>query len=178
MTIRLLVVCVASLVLLPSVVVGDYTLIAANSEWKYDDSGTDNGETWGAIEFDDSGWASGPGPLGYGDGDETTVIGFGGDEANKYPTAYFRKTVEVYDTASFTAALRFRAQWDDGIKCFVNGVQAIVGNVPSPTLYTSLAFSPISNAAQERNYNIRDADVAATLSNQQLSNAVKLKLHA
>ena len=38
MTIRLLVVCVASLVLLPSVVVGDYTLIAANSEWKYDET--------------------------------------------------------------------------------------------------------------------------------------------
>jgi len=50
------------------------TLLPAGSTWKYLDNGSDQGTAWQAPDFNDSAWASGPAQLGYGDGDEATVI--------------------------------------------------------------------------------------------------------
>src|SRR5689334_11147792 len=55
------------------------TLIANGSVWKYYDQGTDLGTAWRNPGYADGAWASGPAQLGYGDGDETTVVGFGPD---------------------------------------------------------------------------------------------------
>ena len=57
--------------------VSDPTLIAAKSVWKYLDNGTDQGTAWRNVGFDDSTWASGAGILGYGRGDEGTVVSYG-----------------------------------------------------------------------------------------------------
>jgi len=43
------------------------------------------------------GWASGPAQLGYGDGDEATVVSYGPDSGSKYITTYFRHTFGVAD---------------------------------------------------------------------------------
>ena len=40
---------------------------------------SDQGTTWRATAFNDGGWASGPAELGYGDGDEATVVRYGPD---------------------------------------------------------------------------------------------------
>ena len=55
----------------------------------------DPGTEWRGIEFDDAEWDSGPAPLGYGDDDMATGIGFGPDEENKHITSYFRTRFEV-----------------------------------------------------------------------------------
>lgn len=68
------------------------TLVPAGSVWKYLDNGTDQGTAWRGTGFDDSAWASGPAPLGYGDPVSTTV-NYGPDPNNKYITTYFRKTL-------------------------------------------------------------------------------------
>ncbi len=63
------------------VTIGDSGTIEAvswGSTWTYDDSGTDLGTSWTALTYDDSLWASGPGQLGYGDGDEDTALEFAG----------------------------------------------------------------------------------------------------
>ena len=70
-------------------------LIARGDDWRYDDTGTDLGDAWRETSFDDSNWPSAPAELGYGDGDEETVIGFGPDADNKHPTYYFRKIFDV-----------------------------------------------------------------------------------
>ena len=54
---------------------------------------------WIAAGFNDSAWASGPAQLGYGDGDETTVVSYGPDANNKYITTYFRRAFLVTNAA-------------------------------------------------------------------------------
>src|SRR4030095_1849997 len=53
------------------------TLIARNSVWKYLDNGSNQGTAWRTEGFIDSGWSSGAGQLGYGEGDEAKVINRG-----------------------------------------------------------------------------------------------------
>src|SRR5687767_644390 len=79
------------------------TLIAAGSAWRYLDNGTDQGAAWRGREFNDSGWASGVAQLGYGDGDETTVVRFGPDAGRKYVTTYFRRAFEVVSASGFSS---------------------------------------------------------------------------
>jgi hypothetical protein len=73
------------------------TFISTGSSWKYLDNGTDQGTAWRATAFDDSTWKSGNAELGYGDGDETTIVSFGPNAAAKYITTYFRKSFTVAD---------------------------------------------------------------------------------
>jgi len=65
------------------------TLVSTGSVWKYLDNGSDQGTAWQGPLFDDSSWASGPAQLGYGDGDEATVVN-GGPATNRFITTYFR----------------------------------------------------------------------------------------
>jgi hypothetical protein len=39
--------------------------------------------------------------LGYGDGDEATVVSYGGDPGNRYITTYFRKTINIANPSAF-----------------------------------------------------------------------------
>ena len=50
------------------------TLIANGSSWKYLDDGSNQGTAWRGGTFNDATWASGNAELGYGDGDEATVV--------------------------------------------------------------------------------------------------------
>jgi hypothetical protein len=149
---------------------GTNTLIASNSVWKYLDNGTDQGTAWRAPGFDDSVWASGPGQLGYGDGDEATVVSFGPDAANKFITTYFRRAFDVAD-ASAVSNLVLHVLRDDGVAVYLNGVEVFRNNLPpGPISFTTLASSvavdenaylaaPISNAALVTGRNVIAAEV-------------------
>ena len=102
-------------------------LVAAGSVWKYRDDGSDQGTAWRAATFDDAAWASGPAQLGYGDGDEATLVGFGGNPNAKYVTTYFRRTFTVSNPASF-ASLHLRLLRDDGAVVYVNGAEVFRSN--------------------------------------------------
>src|SRR3954447_9577446 len=77
------------------------SLVPAGSAWKYLDTGIDQGTVWREPAFDDTAWASGVAQLGFGDGDEATVI-------NHFPngvpiiTAYFRKTFTIADHSVYS----------------------------------------------------------------------------
>ena len=122
---------------------GDTTLLPAGSVWKYLDNGTNQGTAWRASAFDDSSWKSGAAELGYGDGDEKTVVGFGPDPANKYITTYFRRAFTVADRSSFTKLI-VRLLRDDGAVVYLNGTEIMRSNMPDPPAnYLSLAASLI-----------------------------------
>jgi len=108
------------------------TLIGFGSVWKYLDNGSDQGTAWSGTSFDDSSWASGPAPLGYGDVNgvifPATVVSFGGDPNNKYITTYFRRTINVGNPAAYSA-LVFRYFRDDGLVVYVNGTEAFRNNI-------------------------------------------------
>ena len=65
------------------------TLVPAGALWRHLDDGSDAGTTWREPLFDDSAWAEGPAQLGYGDGDEATVVQSGPKDAH-FVTTYFR----------------------------------------------------------------------------------------
>ncbi|GIT38316.1 MAG: hypothetical protein Ct9H300mP7_2370 [Verrucomicrobiota bacterium] len=59
------------------------TFIAAGSEWRYLDNGSNQRTKWRARLFDDTKWKAGPAQLGYGDNGEKTELSFGGNSSNK-----------------------------------------------------------------------------------------------
>src|SRR6267154_727583 len=71
------------------------SLFSFGSTWKYKDDGSNQGTAWSASSFNDSGWANGVGQLGFGDGDESTVLTSGAI------TYYFRKSVTIADISQF-----------------------------------------------------------------------------
>jgi len=89
-------------------------IVPMGAVWKHLDTGVDQGTAWIAPAFNDSGWASGAAQLGYGDGDEATVLGFGPDPNNKYITTYFRHSFVVNDASAFTN-VQMRLPYDDGV---------------------------------------------------------------
>ena len=126
--------------------------ISTGSVWKYLDNGSDQGANWIGNGFDDSSWASGPAQLGYGDGDEATVVSFGPNEGNKYITTYFRRTFNVTNALSF-GALRLRLLRDDGAIVYLNGHEVFRSNMPpGPILYSTLASSGVGGGAESTFY--------------------------
>src|SRR5678815_4920033 len=93
------------------------TLVASNAVWKYFANGSDPG-AWTSTAFNDASWASGAAQLGYGDGDEATVVSYGPDASNKYITTYFRKAFTV---PAGLSSMTLRLLRDDGAVVYVNG---------------------------------------------------------
>ena len=118
--------------------------VSLNSLWRYEDSGTDLGTSWTELSYDDSAWDFGQGELGYGDGDENTVLDFGGDPDNKIITYYFRKTFTVADPSVFDG-LTLNLRRDDGAVVYLNGTELARSNMPSGAIdYLTLASTPIA----------------------------------
>jgi hypothetical protein len=122
--------------------------IAANDTWKYLDNGSNQGTAWTGIGFDDSSWSSGAAELGYGDGDEATVVSFGGNSSNKYPTTYFRKSFTVTD-ASIYGSLELEAIRDDGMVVYINGTKVWNDGVPEPFDYLTYANQTIGGTSED-----------------------------
>src|SRR4051794_39592227 len=95
----------------PSLRAQPATLVPVGSTWRYLDNGSDQGTAWRAASFDDSSWSSGAAQLGYGDGDEATVVSYGANASAKHITTYFRRTFSVANPAA-VAALNLRVLRD------------------------------------------------------------------
>jgi hypothetical protein len=121
------------------------TLIATGTAWKYLDNGSNQGTAWYGTGFSDASWASGNSQLGYGDGDEATVVGYGPNSSTKYITTYFRKTISVADASLFTN-YTLNVKRDDGVVVYINGVEKYRNNMPTGTLtYTTGASTTCSD---------------------------------
>jgi hypothetical protein len=94
------------------------------------DNGSDQGTAWRALGFIDGSWASGPAQLGYGDGDEATVVSFGPDLNNKYVTTYFRRNFTVQDPAR-VQNLILNLLRDDGAVVYINGQEVFRVGMPT-----------------------------------------------
>ena len=119
-------------------IAADTTLVPKNKAWKYLDDGSNQAAAWSAPSFDDSSWVSGPAQLGYGDGDEATVVSFGPDSNNKFITTYFRHTFNVADISSFVT-LTLQLLRDDGAVVYLNGSEIHRSNMPGGNIdYTTI----------------------------------------
>ncbi len=114
--------------------------ITLGSTWKYDDTGTDRGTGWLALAYDDTAWRSGSAQLGYGDGDEATVL----RSSPVVPSYYFRRRFRV--EGQVTQA-QLRTLFDDGAAVWVNGTLVFSRNMGNGTAFSAFASSSAENTA-------------------------------
>jgi len=107
----------------------DTSLIKQGDRWNYLISRGLPGAGWTSLLYDDQHWSSGNAQLGYGDGDETTLIGFGGNPDDKYITTWFRKKFIIQDPGIFSR-FTLKLLRDDGARVFINGRDVIRDNMP------------------------------------------------
>lgn len=111
-------------------------LVPATATWRFLDQGVPPPVGWQLPGFVDSAWSSGPAQLGYGDGDEATVIASGPAGAH-FPTTWFRHEFLVADPSVLPTA-RVRLLCDDGAVVYVNGVEIARWNLPNGFVWDGL----------------------------------------
>jgi hypothetical protein len=124
-------------------------LVSTGSVWRYLDNGSDQGTAWRANLFDDSAWQAGPAQLGYGDGDEATVVSYGSNSDYKFITTYFRKTFYVTNNVALTN-LAVRLLRDDGGVVYLNGTEVFRSNMPEGAI-TNNTLAAVGLSEPEEN---------------------------
>lgn len=107
----------------------DNVLIPREASWLYYDSIMPDNEPWFSELNENLGWKTGYAEFGYGDGDETTLIGYGGDKDNKYITSYFYKSFDVAEPEAYIGYL-LNIIVDDGAVVYLNGSEIWRLNIP------------------------------------------------
>ncbi|MEW5676140.1 alkaline phosphatase PhoX [Flavobacterium enshiense] len=121
------------------------------SQWSYLDNGSDQGATgWNQLTFDNSAWAAGAAPLGYGDPVATT-ISYGPSSTNKYITSYFSRDIQI-DLNTIGDEVEFGLRRDDGAIVYVNGVEVFRNNMPAGTVNYLTNSASIVDGADEKRY--------------------------
>ena len=124
-------------------------LVPRNSEWKYLYEAAPS--SWNRPSFNDSSWKTGKGQLGYGDGDEATVLDYGKNPDNKPITAYFRREFEVKNVKD-VSLLALDLVRDDGAAIYLNGTEVHRDNLSSGTLRFTTQAPSSPNKNVENNY--------------------------
>jgi hypothetical protein len=107
--------------------------------WRYSDTGLEPSGNWKALGYGDSGWSNGVAPLGFGDGDEATVVNRTNALGATNITVYFRRQFTVPDPSLLTNLL-LRLWRDDGAVVYLNEVEVFRSNMPTGAIaYTNFA---------------------------------------
>ena len=129
-------------------------LLPRGSTWRYLADGTDQGQLWRGVGFNDSAWPSGPAELGYGDAmdgrPEATNIR--PDLATPiYATYYFRAHFTAPSAPgdlAFVTNIRGRILRDDAAAVYLNGTQVFRDEkLPAGALYSD--FSSVETSERE-----------------------------
>lgn len=96
------------------------TAIYANSTWKYRLGHSNPSSNWKSVGFNEVGWLSGIGGIGYGDGDDNTNI-------IPVRSLYMRHRFDVVDLSKIEMAI-FHADYDDAFVAYLNGVEIARSN--------------------------------------------------
>jgi hypothetical protein len=129
--------------------------------WKYLENGSDQGTAFYGLAYDDSGWLSGNGILGFedslnvltlftniaGGSGTNTVLSLtndvGGGIGGTNVTIYFRGSANIsnFDPNAAGNTLYARYYIDDGAAVYVNGAAQMFFNLTNPTTYTNFAVA-------------------------------------
>lgn len=96
-------------------------IVLAENDWQYRMGDSEPPLTWFQLNFDDNSWLTGPGGIGYGDGDDSTII-------DPTYSLYLRREFNIIDT-SLISALSFYADYDDAFVAYLNGVEICRANI-------------------------------------------------
>ncbi|TAH42231.1 MAG: T9SS type A sorting domain-containing protein [Bacteroidetes bacterium] len=100
--------------------------VDAYQSWRYMVGSAALDPNWRELNFDDSQWSLGNGGIGYGDGDDATVV-------SQEISVMMRKTFTITDSASILEAI-LMMDFDDGFKAYLNGVEIASVNMWSGNL--------------------------------------------
>ncbi|MCK4342303.1 MAG: lamin tail domain-containing protein [Phycisphaerae bacterium] len=117
-------------------------LVPPGAPWQYLDDGSDQGTAWrvGPVS-----WPAGRAQLGYGDGDEATVVYCGPSypvcNSNNYITTYFRHSFTIADASQYTGMMLYLLR-DDGAVVYLNGQEIARSNMEPgvPIYYYTMAW--------------------------------------
>lgn len=154
---------------------GMYELIAAGAIWKYSDTGIYPGDNWKNNSYNDSSWKSGNAELGYGDGDEATVISHGNSPSGKNISTYFRKKFFIHDPLPVENLL-LNIIRDDGAVIYLNGAEVYRTNMPSGKILPGTCASSAIGGASESKYSITGINSAPLIRGENIL-AVEIHQH-
>lgn len=132
----------------PRAVVPAQNLLTAESTWRYLAQASAGPAGWQASGFDDAAWPVGRPQLGYGDGDETTVVPFGPRSDSKWITTYLRGSFTV---GALPSSATLSLLVDDGAVVYLNGTELLRDNMPAGVVnYGTLASTSRVGAAENQ----------------------------
>ena len=133
-------------------------LIAEGHVWKFFRGTEAPPAGWNQPGFDDTAWQQGPTGIGYGDGDDQTVLEdmrctFANGEGEENPCtgggylAFFARTTFERPSIPAEQKLFVKVSYDDGFVLHVNGIQVGRVNMPEGEVsYTTAAASAVGDA--------------------------------
>jgi hypothetical protein len=152
---------------------GSAVSVPRASTWKYFAGPAAPVGTWQAHTYNDSGWNSGPGPLGYGEGYIETEVPFGGNSSDAWNTTYFRHTFYV-GNLSGVDALTLGLNYDDGAVVYVNGTEVARRSMPVGTVNWG---TPALAHEASNTYEEIDFSAAIPLLFENDSNTIAVEVH-
>jgi hypothetical protein len=109
------------------------TLIPFGSEWAWHIPADDPGDAWKDLNYDDSAWAVGITPIGWGK-DQPTLLDL---PPTPHPSGIlFRKTFEVVGDAAWA---RLSLRYEDGLIVWINGELAALQQAADPPTFEGYA---------------------------------------
>jgi tetratricopeptide (TPR) repeat protein len=129
-----------------ALVTSGQALIRPGARWRYLDDGSNPGPSWATPGFDQRRWKVGSAPLGFGLGNEATVVSFGPDPASKPVTTFFRGEFQLPDV-SVVERLLLQIVHDDGAAVYLNGVEIYRSNLPAGPLSPDRLAETADNGA-------------------------------
>ena len=142
----------------------DLTFLAAGSNgWSYRPGSTfpsddGSGKSWNENDYDESGdggWLSGETPIGFGDGDDATVIS--GMQSN-YISLFLRHEFTISPGVPIPTSLLLRTYFDDGCVVYINGREVERFSLSSGTI----PFPPPAGFAQSHEAAWEESVIAGT----------------
>ena len=115
------------------------TALSRSSVWRYLSPPPPDG--WHAYSFADATWATGTAQLGFGDGDEATVV-------PRSVALYVRRAFSV-SSVSTVSRVNLRLLRDDGAVVYLNGTEVARSNMPAGAIsHSTPASSTVSRTAE------------------------------
>ena len=117
------------------------TVIDQGDVWRYLSGDSEPPGNWSSVEFDDSGWQSGPSSIGSRSSDATIIP--------KSIAFYLRKTFEIDAIEDITHCL-LQIDYQDGFVAYLNGQEIARANVEgSPPRYDQKAITVVAGGNPE-----------------------------
>ena len=113
--------------------------------------------------------------LGYGDGDEATIVSYGSNSSSKYVAAYLPQAIQCGGRINQIGSLTINLKRDDGRhSLYLNGTEVVRSNMPTGTITNTTFASTALGTRRSRRF-IRLLSIRAGSSNR--TNVIAVEIH-